>query len=114
MALSNPYRGERRPGYVGQPLPDVSVQLVDDAGDIVTEGTYPARSGYKAPRYFWSTGTIPKRPTSFKEGWFCTGDIGVVEDGYFRIMGRVFGRYHQIGGYKLSALEIENKLLAHS
>jgi malonyl-CoA/methylmalonyl-CoA synthetase len=40
MALSNPYRGERRPGYVGQALPNVAVQLVDEEGDIVTgEGT---------------------------------------------------------------------------
>ena len=29
MALSNPLRGERRPGFVGQPLPGVSVRLVD-------------------------------------------------------------------------------------
>ena len=41
MALSNPYVGERRPGYVGQPLPDVSVQLIDEAGALVTEEEMP-------------------------------------------------------------------------
>lgn len=30
MALSNPYRGERRAGHVGQPLPHVLCRLVDD------------------------------------------------------------------------------------
>jgi acyl-coenzyme A synthetase/AMP-(fatty) acid ligase len=30
MALSNPYRGERRAGHVGQPLPHVQCRLVDD------------------------------------------------------------------------------------
>lgn len=28
MLLSNPYRGERRPGYVGLPLPGVQVRAV--------------------------------------------------------------------------------------
>ena len=32
MALSNPIGGERRAGYVGQPLPDVEVRLVDEHG----------------------------------------------------------------------------------
>lgn len=31
MALSNPYRGVRRAGHVGQPLPQVHCRLVDDA-----------------------------------------------------------------------------------
>lgn len=30
MALSNPYRGDRRAGHVGQPLPHVLCRLVDD------------------------------------------------------------------------------------
>lgn len=32
MALSNPLHGERRPGYVGVPLPGVEIRLVDEAG----------------------------------------------------------------------------------
>ena len=50
---------------------------------------------------------------SFVEGWFCTGDIGVLEAGYYRIMGRSSIDIIKSGGYKLSALEIENKLLDH-
>ena len=114
MALSNPYRGERRPGYVGQPLPDVSVQLVDDAGDIVTEEQIPGEIRIQSPTVFLEYWDNPEATTaSFEEGWFCTGDIGVVEDGYFRIMGRSSVDIIKSGGYKLSALEIENKLLAH-
>jgi len=30
MAISNPYHGERRAGYVGLPLPGVSIKLVDE------------------------------------------------------------------------------------
>ena len=54
----------------------------------------------------------PLRPAS-PRGWFCTGDIAVIEDGYYRIMGRSSVDIIKSGGYKLSALEIENKLLAH-
>ena len=43
-------------------LPDVSVQLVDDAGDIVTEEHMPGEIGMQKPTVFWSTGAIPKRP----------------------------------------------------
>ena len=50
---------------------------------------------------------------SFHEGWFCTGDIAVVEKGYYRIMGRASIDIIKSGGYKLSALEIESSLLNH-
>ena len=114
MALSNPYRGERRPGYVGQSLPDVAVQLIDEGGDIVTgEGT-PGEIRIQSPTVFleyW--GNVEATEASFSNGWFCTGDIAVSEDGYYRIMGRSSVDIIKSGGYKLSALEIENKLLAH-
>ena len=114
MALSNPYRGERRPGCVGQALPDVSVQLVDDEGGIVTgEGT-PGEIRIQSPTVFleyW--GNSEATEASFSDGWFCTGDIAVIEGGYYRIMGRSSVDIIKSGGYKLSALEIENKLLAH-
>ena len=38
MALSNPLSGERRPGFVGQPLPGVDVRLVDEHGQDVADG----------------------------------------------------------------------------
>src|SRR2546426_5292159 len=39
MALANPLHGERRPGFVGTPLPGVEVRLVDEAGRPVPAGT---------------------------------------------------------------------------
>ena len=114
MALSNPYCGERRPGYVGQPLPDVKVQLVDEAGVVVTDEDTPAEIRIKSPTVFleyWGNPAATK--ASFTDGWFCTGDIAVVEQGYYRIMGRSSVDIIKSGGYKLSALEIEDKLLAH-
>ena len=114
MALSNPYRGERRPGYVGRALPNVAVQLVDEEGGVVTgEGT-PGEIRIQSPTVFleyWDNAEATE--ASFSDGWFCTGDIAVIEDGYYRIMGRSSVDIIKSGGYKLSALEIENKLLAH-
>jgi malonyl-CoA/methylmalonyl-CoA synthetase len=114
MALSNPYRGERRPGYVGRPLPDVTVQLVDEEGGIVTEEGVAGEIWIQSPTVFleyW--GNVEATEASFSDGWFCTGDIAVIEDGYYRIMGRSSVDIIKSGGYKLSALEIENTLLAH-
>ena len=114
MALSNPYRGERRPGYVGQALPDVAVRLVDEEGGIVTEEGTPGEIRIQSPTVFleyWCNAEATE--ASFVEGWFCTGDIAVIEAGYYRIMGRSSVDIIKSGGYKLSALEIENKLLAH-
>ena len=39
MALSNPLHGERRPGYVGTPLPGVDLRLVDEDNQPVPPGT---------------------------------------------------------------------------
>ena len=114
MALSNPYRGERRPGYVGQALPEVTVQLVDEEGGIVTGEAAPGEIRIQSPTVFleyW--GNQKATDSSFSDGWFCTGDIAVIEDGYYRIMGRSSVDIIKSGGYKLSALEIENTLLGH-
>ena len=114
MALSNPYRGERRPGYVGQALPDVAVRLVDEEGGIVTGEDVPGEIQIQSPTVFleyW--GNTEATEISFSDEWFCTGDVAVIEDGYYRIMGRSSVDIIKSGGYKLSALEIENTLLAH-
>jgi malonyl-CoA/methylmalonyl-CoA synthetase len=114
MALSNPYRGERRPGYVGQALSNVQVQLVDEAGGVVTEEGISGEIQIQSPTVFLEYWDNPAATeASFADGWFCTGDIAVVEQGYYRIMGRSSVDIIKSGGYKLSALEIENKLLAH-
>src|SRR5207249_11576494 len=39
MALSNPLHGERRPGFVGTPLPGVEVRLVDEHGSRIGPDT---------------------------------------------------------------------------
>ena len=114
MAISNPYVGERRAGYVGVPLPGVDVRLVDEKGTPVADGE-PGEilvNGENVFLEYWQNPQATRE--SFREGgWFCTGDVAVVENGYYRIMGRMSMDIIKSGGYKISALEIEEVLRTH-
>jgi len=114
MAISNPYHGERRPGYVGLPLPSVQVRLVDEGGTLVADGT-PGEIQVKGPNVFKEYWGKPDatRETFTSDGWFKTGDVAVLENGYYRIMGRSSIDIIKSGGYKISALEIEEVLRTH-
>ncbi|MDP1930812.1 MAG: acyl-CoA synthetase [Gammaproteobacteria bacterium] len=114
MGISNPYDGERRAGAVGIPLPGVDAALFDDAGNIINAEDTPGEIRIKGDNVFLEYWNNPKATEeSFKDGWFCTGDVAVRERGYFRIMGRSSVDIIKSGGYKLSALEIEGTLLTH-
>ncbi|MCL4150043.1 UNVERIFIED_CONTAM: hypothetical protein GTU68_036310 [Idotea baltica] len=91
MAISNPYAGERRPGHIGQALPGMQVRIVDEKDKEVS----PEESGEI-------------------QGWFRTGDVAALKDGSYRILGRMSVDIIKSGGYKISALEIEEVLRTHS
>jgi len=114
MALSNPLHGERRPGSVGLPLPGVDVKLVTEEGAEVHGEDDPGEIWVRGPGVFREYWNNPEATAQgFAEGWFRTGDVAVRERGYYRIMGRQSVDIIKSGGYKISALEIENALLAH-
>lgn len=114
MALSNPYEGERRPGAVGRPLPGVEIRLQAESGETVEEDGVSGEIQVRGPNVFEQYWNRPEETnSSFVDGWFKTGDMAVVEDGYYRIMGRSSVDIIKSGGYKLSALEIEASLLDH-
>jgi len=113
MALSNPLHGERRPGHVGRPLPGVAVRLVDEAGRPVEQGT-PGEIEVRGPTVFLEYLDRPDATqAAFRDGWFRTGDMAVVEQGSYRILGRSSVDIIKSGGYKISALEIEEVLREH-
>ena len=114
MALSNPYEGERRAGMVGLPLPGVDVALYDDADQPITTSDQPGEIRIRGSTVFLEYWNNPVATVaSFRDGWFCTGDVAVREQGYYRILGRSSIDIIKSGGYKLSALEIEGTLLTH-
>ncbi len=113
MALSNPLHGERRPGYVGAPLPGMDVRLVDETGQVVGEDV-PGEIEVRGAGVFGGYWNRPEATAAaFRDGWFRTGDLAVVEGGSYRILGRSSVDIIKTGGYKVSALEIENMLLEH-
>ena len=100
-------------GYVGTALPRVKVRLLDEKGK-------PARPGIageilvRGPGVFSEYWRKPKATRSaFRDGWFRTGDLAVVEHGRYRILGRSSVDIIKSGGFKLSALEIEDTLRSH-
>jgi malonyl-CoA/methylmalonyl-CoA synthetase len=114
MGLSNPLHGERRPGAVGQPLPGVQLRLVDESGTVIQGEGEPGEIQIRGPGVFTEYWRLPdKTSESFQDGWFRTGDMAVLEDGYYRILGRLSVDIIKSGGYKLSALEIEDVLRQH-
>jgi malonyl-CoA/methylmalonyl-CoA synthetase len=109
--------GERRPGYVGAPLPGVEVRLVDDDGSDVeaADDETLGEVAVRGPNLF--TGYL-NRPDAtaeaMRDGWFFTGDIATrAPDGYLRIVGRRSTDLIKTGGYKVGAGEVEVALLEH-
>jgi malonyl-CoA/methylmalonyl-CoA synthetase len=114
MGLSNPLHGERRPGAVGQPLPGVELRLVSEEGAVIQGGGRPGEIQVRGPAVFNEYWKRPEATAeAFVDGWFRTGDMAVLEDGYFRILGRLSVDIIKSGGEKLSALEIEDVLREH-
>jgi malonyl-CoA/methylmalonyl-CoA synthetase len=115
MALSNPLHGERRPGFVGTPLPGVEVRLVDEAGRPVRDGGgAPGEIEVRGATVFLEYWRRPDATAAaFRDGWFRTGDVAVVEHGTYRILGRSSVDIIKTGGYKVSALEVEEVLRTH-
>lgn len=114
MALSNPYQAERRPGHVGQPLPGVQIRLADSFDQELASGEQ-GEIQIKGPNVFLEYWNKPDATQSSftADGWFRSGDIAVVSDGYYQILGRSSIDIIKSGGYKVSALEIESVLLSH-
>ncbi len=114
MALSNPYRGERLPGRVGFAMPGVEVGIFDENGrlrGVEEQGEVRVR-GKGVFLEYW--GKPRETESAFCDGWFKTGDIAFLErEGSYRILGRESVDIIKSGGYKISALEIEEVLIEH-
>lgn len=114
MAISNPYNGERKAGYVGLALPGVQIRLVDENYKNVAKDQ-PGEILVKGENVFheyWNKPEATGREFTPDE-WFKTGDVAIEENGYYRIMGRSSVDIIKSGGYKISALEIEEVLRTH-
>lgn len=113
MGLSNPLHGQRMPGHVGSPLPGVEARLVDEDHQTVEDGQQGEIQirGKNVFQEYWRKPEATAE--SFVDGWFRTGDVAIRENGIYRILGRNSVDIIKTGGFKVSALEIEEVLRTH-
>ena len=104
IAVNNPATREMKIGTVGAVLENVEVKFAED-GEILVKGPSVMKGYYKAPEL---TAEVID-----EEGWFHTGDIGILEDGRFlKITDRKKEMFKLSGGKYIAPQMIENKLKA--
>ncbi len=102
-----------KPGTVGQPLFAVDIMIVDEkdepvdagqAGEVVIRGHNVMKGYYKRP---------DETAVAMRNGWFHTGDIGVIDaEGYLSIVDRKKDMILR-GGFNVYPRELEEILLTH-
>jgi long-chain acyl-CoA synthetase len=113
VACFNQFQRPSKPGTVGPPLMAVDVACVDEhdrpvptgeRGEVVIRGHNIMKGYYKRPE---------ATAEAMRNGWFHTGDIGVLdEDGYLAIVDRKKDMILR-GGFNVYPREIEETLMTH-
>ena len=110
---SNPLPpAERKPGTVGYGF-GVEINIMDEAGNLLEKGQL-GEVVVKAPNVVDGYENNPQaNAKAFTNGWFRTGDRGVIdESGYLSLSGRLKELINR-GGEKISPLEVDNVILRH-
>jgi acyl-CoA synthetase (AMP-forming)/AMP-acid ligase II len=101
-----------KPGTVG-PGTNVDVGIMDEVGRLLPAGTQ-GEVVVRGPNVTRGYQNNPEANAAcFTNGWFRTGDRGVLDaDGYLTLIGRIKELINR-GGEKISPLEVDAVLLSH-
>jgi acyl-CoA synthetase (AMP-forming)/AMP-acid ligase II len=101
-----------KPGSVGQGA-NVDVAIMDEAGNLLATGA-AGEVVVRGPNVTRGYHNNPEaNKSAFTNGWFRTGDRGVLDsEGYLTLVGRIKELINR-GGEKISPLEVDAALLAH-
>ena len=104
--------GIRKPGTVG-PAAGPEVSIMDEAGELVSQGTI-GEVVIRGPNVTLGYENNPTaNAENFTNGWFRTGDQGMMdEDGFVTITGRLKEIINR-GGEKISPREVDDVLMDH-
>jgi long-chain acyl-CoA synthetase len=94
--------GMIRVGYVGKCIDGVEAKIAED-GEILAKGPNIMMGYYKQPELTAEVMT---------DGWFHTGDIGIIEDGFIKITDRKKEMFKTSAGKYIAPQLIENELKA--
>jgi acyl-CoA synthetase (AMP-forming)/AMP-acid ligase II len=101
-----------KPGSVGRGA-GVEVAIMDEAGKLLPAGTTGEVVVRGANVMAGYHNNPEANATAFSDGWFRTGDRGVMDgEGYLTLVGRIKELINR-GGEKISPLEIDAALLIH-
>ena len=113
LACFNHFERPSKPGTVGQAIFGVDVRCFDDndnevergtRGEVVIRGSNVMKGYYKRP---------DATAEAFRNGWFHTGDIGIMDDeGYLAIVDRKKDMILR-GGYNIYPRELEEVIMTH-
>jgi long-chain acyl-CoA synthetase len=113
LATFNHSERPSKPGTVGQPIFGVDVRCFDhddkevgrgERGEVVIRGTNVMKGYYKRPE---------ATAEAFRNGWFHTGDIGIIDhEGYLAIVDRKKDMILR-GGYNIYPRELEEVIMTH-
>jgi len=109
---ANPLHGERRPGSVGVGA-FVDVGILDEAGTEQAVGTVGEVAVRGKNVTYGYHNNQAANDASFVNGWFRTGDYGVIDaTGYLTLVGRLKELINR-AGEKISPVEVDDALMSH-
>jgi acyl-[acyl-carrier-protein]-phospholipid O-acyltransferase/long-chain-fatty-acid--[acyl-carrier-protein] ligase len=101
-------------GKIGQPVPGMCVRIADAENPWSGKVLPPGESGLllvRGPNIMLGyLGQPEKTAAVLRDGWYCTGDMAMLDaDGFLQITGRL-NRFSKIGGEMVPHLKIEEQL----